>query len=78
MAPLLSLHWFVFQLFPHFSVCCGSTCEDSHSGPCIRALGDRNGEHAAQRMNASSSETYDNSSTYEHSCGPCSCLIVVE
>lgn len=80
MSPLLSLHWLVFQLFPHFFVCCGGagTCEDSHSGLCIRALATGAGEHAAQRMNASSSEPCENSSMYEGSCGPCSCLIVVE
>ena len=80
MTPLLSFPWFVFQLFPHFFVCCGSVgmCEDPHRGPGIRALGNRNGEHAAQTMNVSSSETYDNRSMYERSCGPCSCLIVVE
>lgn len=80
MSPLLSLHWLVFQLFPHLFVCCGGagTCEDSHSGLCIRALATGAGEHAAQRMNASSSEPCENSSMYEGSCGPCSCLIVVE
>lgn len=80
-ARLLSFHWLVlFQLLPHLSFCCGSTdvCENIDSRLCVRTCGSRNNVPNVRRANDSSSETFDNSSMYERSCGPCSCLIVVE
>lgn len=52
--------------------------EDIHRGLCVRTCGSESGVPNASRMNDGSSETYDSSSMYERSCGPCSCLIVVE
>lgn len=61
-------------------MCSGSTdvCEDAHRALCVRTCGCGRGVPDAGRLNDSSSGLCDSSGMYERSCGPCSCLIVVE
>lgn len=74
---LLWFHWPVlFQLLPDCFLCSGSAdvCEDVRRGLC----GCGRDVPEASRVNDSRSELCDSSSMLERSCGPCSCLVVVE
>lgn len=63
-------------------MCSGSTDvrESIHGAQCVRTCGSGMSDvsRASPAVNGGSREMSDSTSTYERSCGSCSCLIVVE